>query len=209
MRYKKLLDRLEKEYGKYIDNDPIFIEDINKALKEYSKQGVYNLINESIEKGELIKIDRGVYKKNNKDVIVNPEDIIRRKYISNSKDVYGIYGKLSLESNFLISYQISNTIDVITNNTSSKKRTIKVGYQTVILYKSKCKITNENYPSYTLLELFNNFDIKKFNKEVISQIKRYVREKNVTKQNLFDLVKYFPAKALKNMYMSGVMDAFI
>ena len=131
--------------------------------------------------------------------------VVEKKYIGDNGEVYGIYGKLVMEVNFALSTQVPNTIEVITNKEKRDVREIEIRNRKVILRKSRLPITSENAAAYTLLELFNGMNMKEYNDRVRRRVLEYAKEKNVTRQSLMGMAAGFPARAVKNMAMSGVL----
>lgn len=192
-------------------NEPIFTNEILEVMQEYSRPRVYQMIKEAEEKKELIRYDNGIYymPKQNEIGLSVPSlnSVINKKYISNKGKTYGIYGKLFMEVNFLVSYQVPLVLEVITNNEARRVREIKIRGRKVILRKSRLPITSKNEAAYTLLELFNNISIEQYfeKKQFRDSVSKYIKEKNVKRNDIFTIADKFPAKAMKNLAVSGVL----
>lgn len=201
-----MLRRLERKFGR---NNPIFLEEIFGIVPEYSRQSVYRFLSKAVKEGDIIKFGKGVYylPKETDFGIASPsiERIIERKYIRDGKRVYGIYGCLNLEERFGFSDQIPNAIEVITNNASRAVREVEMRERRVILRKSRVNITKENEAAYTLLELFSKIDAKDCGKTSTRLIKEYIEEKKVTPEDILKMSSAFPAKATRNLFLSGVL----
>lgn len=77
-----------------------------------------------------------------------------------------------------------NTLEIITNNEVTRKRTVDINGTKFILRKSKFEITKDNYPYYTILELFLELGVNpKLDDFVKQSIKRYLNENKITKRN--------------------------
>ncbi len=102
-------------------------------------------------------------------------------------------------------------IEIITNNESRKLREIKIRGRRVVLRKSRVPITNENVDAYTLMELFNNMDMNRYQNEIQikSSVINYVRDKKIKKKDILSLANAFPAKAMKNIAISGIIDELV
>ncbi|MBQ8293061.1 MAG: hypothetical protein IJX78_04535 [Bacilli bacterium] len=204
MLIKRLLDR----YGY---DTPIFTEDILKCMNDYSRQRVYQLISEEINKKSLIRFDMGIYyiptnsEFGHTSITVN--EVVKRKYIQDEGEIFGIYGKSVIDLNFLISYQVPNKIEVITNKESRDIREIEIGGRKVILRKARVQINKENVYGYTLMELFNKINLKQYkeNNTIQKSIKEFIKENKINIKMIYDLASYFPAKTMKNLVISGVL----
>ena len=199
-------DRLELKFGK---NNPIFVEEILDSEKEYSRQTVYRMIARAVDDGTLMRFDTGIYylPKIMEFGLAIPsvERVVDKKYVCNENETFGVYGRWVMELNFALSTQVPNTIEVITNKESRDIRRIQIRGRRVVLRKSRLPITKENASAYTLLELFNGMNLKEYNKRVRGRVLEYIKEENITRKNIMDIAYAFPAKAMRNLAMSGVL----
>lgn len=202
-----LIERLKSEYG---INNPILVEEILDTMRDYSRQSVYRFIADAIAEGTLARFDTGVYYMPKQTeigmTIPSVERVVTKKYLRNGDEVFGIYGRWIIELNFDLSTQVPNTIEVITNNVSRAIREIEIKGRRVVLRKSRLPITKENVGAYTLLELFSIMDLKEFNKRVRKSVFEYIEEKNITKESLMKIAYAFPAKTIRNLAISGVLN---
>ncbi len=203
-----LVDILKKRFKL---NEPIFTSEILEIMQEYSRQRVYQMISEATKNGTLVRFDNGIYYLPKETEFglstLSIDSVVNKKYIKNNGNTFGIYGKYVIELNFLVSYQVPNLIEVITNNESRRVREISIRGQRVLLRKSRVPITNENEGAYTLMELFNNMDIRQFqeNSMIRDSVLNYVKEKQITRSSLINLADAFPSKVMKNIAISGVL----
>ena len=203
-----LVERLKKKFEL---NEPIFTNEILEIMQDYSRPRVYQLIAEAEKKAELVRYDNGIYympKQTEFGLSVPTINcVVNKKYIRDKGNTFGIYGKHIIELNFLVSYQVPNVIEVITNNESRKVREIEIRGRKVILRKSRLPITSENECAYTLMELFNNIDMKQYKEEknIRDSVAEYIKDKQITRSDILSLADAFPAKAMKNLAISGVL----
>jgi len=205
------INELEKQFGK---TNPIMINEILNKYSNYSKQYVYRLINNSIQKEELKLFDRGVYYIPEKTSLgltsLYPEQVIEEKYIRKGTNICGIYSGLNILNKFGITDQVPNTLEIITNNEKTRKRKIIINNREFIIRKSKCLITNDNYSAYTILQLFNDInDMDIISKESEERINNYIREHNITLKQLFLLSSYFKSTTIKRLTRSFIFDGTI
>ncbi len=203
------IERLKKNFKV---NTPIFTREILKTFPEFTRAYVFRLINAALKKSELCQIDTGTYYLPTPTIfglsVVLPDAVIKRKYISDSINKYGIYSGLALQNAFSFTTQIPNTIEITTNNTSSRRREITIGKRRFILKKSRFEITKENANAYCILQLFsenNGIEINGYGKEKIIQ---FIKENKISQSELLEMAKKFPAKALKKFIYSGVSNVY-
>lgn len=205
------IELLKKEYGV---NNPIFASDIIKLFSNYTRAYVFRLINKAIKNNELSYYCKGVYYIPKKTFFgastICSEIIAEKKYVKNGKSIYGIYAGQTNLNMFGLSTQVPNFIEIISNNESTRKRKVIIDGKEYILRKSRCKITNDNYPEYTLFQLFDDISKdEKINDIAKTKIYNYIKSNNVTKEKLFAMSINFPSIASKNMIKSGVLNGII
>ncbi len=203
-----LVERLKSNYPL---NEPIFVNEILELMHDYTRQRVYQLITKAEENGSLVRYDNGIYYLPMKTEfglsVPTVNSVVDKKYINYKGNTFGIYGKYVIDLNFLVSSQVPNVIEVITNNESRKVREIVIRGRKVILRKSRVLITNENASAYTLMELFNNMDMKQYEEDmqIRKAVFKYIQENQISRKIILNLADAFPAKAMKNLATSGVL----
>ena len=89
----------------------------------------------------LIKFDKGVYyiptETRYGKSLISVEQVVRKKYISDKDDVFGIYGGLQMQQSFRLTYQVPSAIEVVTNNETMWVRETKLKNRNIILRKSR------------------------------------------------------------------------
>ena len=205
-----LVQRLKEKFN---TNEPIFTSEILKLFSEYSRAYVFRLIDRAEKNGEIINFDSGVYFIPTKSIIgvstITAEDVVNKKYIGYKEDVYGVYSGLNLQNMFSVTTQMPNTIEIVSNNESTRRREILIDGRTIILRKSRCKIDRTNAQAYTILQLLS--DIGKtinIDDRARESIIKYMRENKVSCADLLSLARVFPAQTTKNLVYSGVLNGF-
>ena len=201
---------MEKLNSAFKPNTPIFVEEIQALFADYSRPRIYQWIAEAVESGLLMRYDNGVYYIPTKTLLgvskLNPQKIIEKKYIGVGDSVYGIYGGTLLLNSMGVTTQVPNVIEIFTNNEKSRRREVMVGNQKVILRKSRMPITAKNVELFRLLEFFNSIDLSKMDKETsFAQVVSHIREKGLSREEIIEFARNFPAKAVKNLLQSGVL----
>ena len=203
---------IEKLREEYPISKPIFTKEILELFSNYSKMQVFRYIKLALQNGDLIQYNRGVYYLSsiNKDEfsIINPDIVVIKKYLFDGDNKYGIFSGFTLQNIFSVSDQFPFIQEIVTNNESSNKRTIKIHGRKFILRKSHTKITNENIATYTILQLFNDLEsdaiINDYAKEKVIS---YIKENNVTTDKLLKLSIYFDSKVVKKMINNKIIYA--
>ena len=204
-----LVRRLSERFG--YDN-PIFADDILDCMKDYSRQRVYQLISDAVDRKTLVRFDTGVYYLPTETEfgrsVISVNDVVRKKYIEDGGKRFGIYGKYVIDLNFLLSSQVPNTIEVITNREARDVREIQIRNRRVILRKSRTVITNQNSSAYTLMELFNGIDLERYKSDaqVRQAISDYISQNQINGTTIYGLADAFPARTMKKLAVSGVLD---
>ena len=170
MEVSLVLERLKNRFGV---NQPIFTNEILKEMSEYSRPRVFQLLKKAEQEQTLIKFDKGIYyipsQTRYGKSLISVEQVVRKKYISDKGDVFGIYGGLQMQQNFMLTNQVPTAIEIVTNNETMWVRETKLKNRSILLRKSRLPITRKNVDVYTFLELFSNIDMKIFVK--INQFK--------------------------------------
>ena len=205
---------IQRLKNKFRENEPIFIKEILEEFNDYSRARVFQIIKKFEEQKELIRFDTGIYyipKKTRFGLSnISVEQVIRKKYISYKNDVYGIYGGITLKTNYLLSYQVPVTLEIITNKETMWSREIKIKNRKIIIKKSRTEINNNNVFAYTILELFSDIDMTKYKEDesVQREIKEYIKENAIKGTDILILSTYFPSKSLKNIIKGGLINDF-
>ena len=199
--------------AKYAENEPISIEDIRFALPQLTRGRIYQILDELIDKGELKRFKQGVYYIPTQTILgeslLDPRKVINQKYISDGLNYYGYYTGLSLLNAFGLTTQVANILEIRTNREATNSRTVIIGSQKVIIKRSRIEINNENYAAVMLLEIFNLLNSADIAYMDFSRVIEFIKAKNLTYEIINKYVRYMPAKAIKNLSMSGVENVFI
>lgn len=116
-------------------------------------------------------------------------------------------GKFQLFITFYTKHQLKttqmpNTIEICTNNETTKLRNIKVSNQNVTLRRSRVKITNDNLNVIRFLDLMNTVPTGFFDSERKDILKKWISDNRITKDSVLEYTPAFPDKALRNLVES-------
>lgn len=206
---------IEKLSKNFDTNEPIFTEEILSLFKEYLRAQVFRYIDKAKNNKELIQFTKGVYYIPTITFwgdlsMITTDSVVEKKYLRNSNQVYGVYSGIKLLNLFSVTTQMGATIEIVTNNETTRCRHIDINGRKFILRKSRCKITKKNYAAYTILQLFNDFDDQdKLDDHSYKSIVEYINNYKVEKEQLLELSMQFPARAIKKLIGSGILNEIV
>lgn len=196
-----LYDALLNEYGY---GNPFSLEEIK--FNNYSLPWIKKELNKLVSDNKIIRYERGIYYIPEKTIFgnssLNPQKIIEKKYLSNNS---GYYSGLFFANKIGITTQMPNVIEIYTNNEKSRVREITINNQKVILRKSRVNVTSDNIYVLSFLELLNSFSKEYFNKDRKDLIINYIKEKNISREQVTKYSPYFPDKVMRNLIESEII----
>ncbi len=200
-----LIKILKEKYGY---DTPIFTDEILSLFPQYTKAYVFRLIKAAENEGSLSRIDTGVYyiPQNTPfgQSVITGADIARKKYIQSNGNIYGLYSGLTLQNEFSVTTQMTNTPEIVTNRESTRCRKVFIDEMPFVVRKSRTKITNENVDAYRILQLFTETNGLKINDETRKSVSDFIEKRNINRKELLAMSQFFPAKTLNNLIYSGV-----
>lgn len=190
---------------------PIFTAEIINLFPQYTKAYIFRMIKDAEAKGEIAKIDTGVYYLPQMTpfgpTIITASAVARKKYITDENGVYGIYSGLALQNAFSLTTQVANTLEIVTNKETTRCRKIMIDGMPFVLRKSRTEITGGNADAYCVLQVFSENNGVTINEAGAHAIADFIRKKDIKRDQLLDLAKSFPAKTLQNLVYSEVLYA--
>ncbi len=197
-------DYLVEQFGA---NEPIMSNEI--TFGSYSKPWIYKQLNTLVTEGKLIRFEKGVYYIPTDTVfgksLLNPRKVIEKKYISDGKNTIGYYSGVTFQNQLRLTTQMSNIIEIYTNNEPSNVRDVYVGNQKVLLRKARTKITDSNVAVLTFLELMNDITPSFLDDERKIIIKNYIKNNAITRKKITEYAPVFPDKVMRNLIESEVI----
>ena len=202
------IKRIEKAFK---PGKPIYTEDLLLLYPEFTKAYVFRLLKKAEKNGELVRFSRGVYCIPKKTFFgystLSSGMVANDRYIRNNETVCGLYSGLTLLNQFAISTQVPNVVEIVTNNETTRKRTVVIDGMKFIIRKSRFEITNDNYFYYTVLQLFLELGINpSLNDFSKKKIKEYLVSNNIDQNRLIKYAMFFPAQVAKNLLGSEVLN---
>lgn len=203
-----LYEYLVENYKPY---EPILAADIDIGINGNSLRPK---LKELCDTGKLCRYEAGIYylpgKVNLKGLTpVSASTVARCKYVSQKGKVKGYYSGYTFANQIGLSLQVPYVQEIVTNETSAKVREIDIGGQKFLLRKPKAFITEENCFVLQFLDFLSDIDkyIDGTAADVLSKLKKLIKEKKITKELVDKYIKFYPTKVYKNLYMTGVVYA--
>ena len=137
--------------------------------------------------------------------MLNPRKVIEKKYISDGNNTMGYYSGVTFQNQLRLTTQMSNVIEIYTNNEPSNVRDIYVGNQKVLLRKARTQITDSNVAVLTFLELMNDITPSFLDDERKMIIKNYIKNNAITRKKITEYAPVFPDKVMRNLIESEVI----
>ncbi len=199
-----LYDSLLQTYG---TNEPIFSSDI--SFEAYSRPWISKQLAQLCKNGKLIRYEKGVYYIPTDTVfgksVLNPRKVIERKYISRNDNIIGYYSGLTLQNQLRMTTQMSNVIEIYTNNEPTRVRDVLVGKQKVQLRRARTMITSDNAAVLSFLELMNTLDSALLDDEKKSILISYIADRGIKRKDITTYAPFFPDNAMRTLIESEVI----
>ena len=200
------IDEIKSEFE---PNTPIFLSDLENRNK-ISSDALRKFLSRMVRAGLIKRFQKGVYYIPEKTIYgessLNPADVIKRKYLSNGKKQYGVLTGLSLLNKWGLTTQVPNVIEIVTNNETNRKRSIKVGSQSVILRCAKTPISETNINIIEFLEAVSNIDFN--DKEQVNRLRTYLKNEHFLRTVLDPVLINYPKQTYKKLVESGMINEF-
>lgn len=192
---------------KFGTNEPIMSNEIE--FEDYSKPWIYKQLNTLVAEGKLMRFEKGVYYIPTETVfgksLLNPRKVIEKKYISDGNDTIGYYSGVTFQNQLRLSTQMSNVIEIYTNNETSKTRDVLVGSQRVLLRRARTKITGSNVAVLSFLELMNDTSPAFLDDERKEIIQDFIKTNGITRKKITEYAPVFPDRVMRNLIESEVV----
>ena len=202
-----LIDYLLKKYG---TNKPILTEEL--VVPEISYDNLRKQLSRYNSQGIIEKYSQGVYYIPKETILgkstLSINDVIYRKYISDDNEIYGYFSGLSFYNKLGITTQVPFVYEIVTNKEKSRVRKITLKNKKIILRKPYATINRNNYLEAQFLEFINNANINDIN-DNIDTLKKYIKDKNLNKNIILDLITNYPSKTSKRLIESRLLYEFV
>lgn len=202
------MDIMQYLISKYNYNQPIFLKDVK--IDGISDENIRQIFSRLVKRGLLERYANGVYYIPTISPLgkskISAKKIYEKKFISDGQNIFGFYSGLTLQNAIGLTTQVPNTVEIVTNLESSRKRDILLGNQKLRLRKARISITSKNAKILQLLELMNSVSVNKLSDKQKQILKAYIRTQNIKFSDIMPYVNSYPAKVSKNLIESGIIN---
>jgi len=204
-----VLNHIYQEYGK---NEPIFAKDLTMIGRSpsYIRQSLTRLT----EQKKIVRYSQGIYFIPKESVYgekfpLNFNKIIKRKYISEKKEIYGFYAGTSFKNSIGLTEESPSVIEIVTNRESTRGRLVNIGDQQVRIRCSVILINKDNAKILQFLDLMNRMskeEASSLNKD--PALKKYLKKSEFKGSDVLEYAGLYPAKTLANIFKCNVFKYF-
>lgn len=189
----------------YKEAEPIFFSDLERD--DISKSALNQQLKRLCDKGLLMKYDTGVYyipKRTLLNSMIGPnaDMVARYRFILKGDKIEGFYGGNSFANQIGITTQVPRVVEIVSNNTNSSDREVKIGDRRFYIKKPIVKITNENVYVLQMLELLKNLDayLDYSYKEAKEKFAVYISAHGIKRADVDYYIRKYPLATFKYYY---------
>ncbi|WP_418745682.1 DUF6088 family protein [Frisingicoccus sp.] len=189
----------------YKEAEPIFFSDLERG--EITKSALSQQLKKLCDKGLLQKYDTGVYfipKKTLLNSIIGPNaDLVARyRFISKGDNIDGFYGGNSFANQLGITTQVPRVVEIVSNNTNSSGREVRIGNRRFYVRQPVAPITKENVYVLQMLELLKNLDayLDYSYEEARERFAEYISVHGIRRSDVDLYIRKYPIVTFKYYY---------
>ncbi len=189
----------------YKEAEPIFFSDL--VREGITKSALNQQLKKLCGKGLLQKYDTGVYfipKKTllNSTIGPNADMVARYRFISKGDNIDGFYGGNSFANQIGITTQVPRVVEIVSNNTNSSDREVRIGNRRFYVRKPIVQITKENVYVLQMLELLKNLDayLDYSYEEARERFADYISIHGIKRNDVDLYIRKYPLSTFKYYY---------
>ena len=193
----------------YKEAAPIFFSDLER--EDITRSALNQQLKKLCDKGLLEKYDVGVYfipKKTllNSTIGPNADMVARYRFISKGNNIDGFYGGNSFANQIGISTQVPQVVEIVSNNTNSSDREVRIGNRRFYVKKPIVQITKENVYVLQMLELLKNLDayLDYSYEEAREKFAEYISFHGIKRSDVDMYIRKYPVATFKYYYELGL-----
>ena len=197
-----LYNYIEEHYKKA---EPIFFSDLERG--DITKSALNQQLKKLCDKGLLQKYDKGVYfipKKTllNSTIGPNADLVARYRFISKGDNIDGFYGGNSFANQLGITMQVPRMVEIVSNNTNSSGREVRIGNRRFYVRQPVVPITKENVYVLHMLELLKNLDayLDYSYEEARERFAEYISVHGIRRSDVDLYIRKYPIVTFKYYY---------
>lgn len=189
----------------YKETEPIFFSDLE--LGNRTKSALTQQLKTLCNQGLLMKYDKGIYyipKMTLLHTTVGPnaDMVARYRYISRGDRIEGFYSGNSFANQLGITTQVPRIVEIVSNNTNSSDRKVRIGNRFFYVKKPVVQITNENIYVLQMLDLLKNLDayLDYSYAEAKAKFADYISIHEIRKKDVDHYIRKYPVSTFKYYY---------
>lgn len=189
----------------YKEAEPIFFSDLER--EDITRSALNQQLKKLCDKGLLEKYDVGVYfipKKTllNSTIGPNADMVARYRFISKGNNIDGFYAGNSFANQIGISTQVPQVVEIVSNNTNSSDREVRIGNRRFYVKKPIVQITKENVYVLQMLELLKNLDayLDYSYEEAREKFAEYISFHGIKRSDVDMYIRKYPVATFKYYY---------
>lgn len=189
----------------YKEAEPIFFSDL--AREGITKSALNQQLKKLCEKGLLKKYDTGIYFIPKKTLLKstvgpNADMVARYRFISKGDNIDGFYGGNSFANQIGITTQVPRVVEIVSNNTNSSDREVRIGNRRFYVRRPVVHITKENVYVLQMLELLKNLDayLDYSYEEARERFAEYISLHEIKRSDVDLYIRKFPIATFKYYY---------
>ena len=193
----------------YKEAEPIFFSDLER--EDITRSALNQQLKKLCDKGLLEKYDVGVYfipKKTllNSTIGPNADMVARYRFISKGNNIDGFYGGNSFANQIGISTQVPQVVEIVSNNTNSSDREVRIGNRRFYVKRPIVQITKENVYVLQMLELLKNLDayLDYSYEEAREKFAEYISFHGIKRSDVDMYIRKYPVATFKYYYELGL-----
>ena len=205
-----LIDELSR---KYAPNMPIYLQEVAEKLNITSTYA-RKLMTTWEKKGKIRKFDRGIYYFPKYSEIFgeapfDSEQVLEDKYLGKQEAPFGYYADYTLANMAGITTQVPAKVMIVSNAASGyRRREVSIGKRKVIVRRPKKPVTKDNVAALSLLDLISvaNKYSELSQIETVNMVKRYAIQARVTRKQIRESIRLYPAEVSQELIEMEVYD---
>lgn len=189
----------------YREAEPIFFSDLER--EGITKSALNQQLKKLCDKGQLQKYDTGIYFIPKKTLLKstvgpNADMVARYRFISKGDNIDGFYGGNSFANQIGISTQVPRVVEIVSNNTNSSDREVRIGNRRFYVRRPIVHITKENVFVLQMLELLKNLDayLDYSYEEARERFAEYISLHGIKRSDVDLYIRKYPLATFKYYY---------
>ena len=196
----------------YKPNEPIFTSDIDLGV---GGNTLRPQLKQLCDRGLIRRFDDGVFYLPTQSrlkgaITIASSTVARCRYITRRGKIEGYYSGFTFANQAGLTLQVPVTVEIVSNEASSKVRDVEIRGQRIRLRKPKTAVTKDNVKTLQFLDLLSDIDkLSDEPDEVVSiKLKELIIKQNITKEEIDKYISLYPTKVYKNFYEKGLYEVF-